>query len=346
MGTHGDTASLERTLEIARDKSGGKVDCRSEPLAGALKEEPLSELKPQDVKSNECASLGGSLHGTIATRSASPNHAANDVSGDNHAANDVNGASQEQIGASVEISILQFSTAIYYVREDEGEISIDVARLGSPSGECSVVFTSVDASAKAGIKYQHTSGTLHFAEGETLKQILIKITQDEIWDATLEFKIVLSDAKGAQLGRYLWTCRVRIIDDDAFPTNKFKEAVLKQDFESIPLVMLMLEYLRMNFTNPIIKRGGMFMIIADGIQNVYSVFRLFLLIYLVDYTLNLEYDPDQLFVPGNRSTCMLIVVLLLVVPYVFFHGLRFRAAIGRWEVQPAGRSKLTSSGNI
>ena len=91
------------------------------------------------------------------------------------------------------VSIIQFSTAIYYCSEDETQMDVDVVRLGNCSHACSVNYETHDGSARAGQKYEHVAGTLEFGPGETDKMIHIPLLNDDSWDATIEFHIVLSD---------------------------------------------------------------------------------------------------------------------------------------------------------
>ena len=71
-----------------------------------------------------------------------------------------------------------------------------------------------------------TSGVLEFAPGEVSKPLRVPIIADDAFDTTLEFVMRLKDTEGADLGKYLHRCRVKIVDDDAFPTNKYQEQLL------------------------------------------------------------------------------------------------------------------------
>lgn len=311
------------------DKQGSMVYSHMSAVESHV--QPAIKLEAEDVNINQGVASGGAI---IPVRASS-----NAVSAPSNGPPPV----MDGLPSSTEneVSIIQFSTAIYYVREDEGKLTVDVVRLGSSVGSSSVSYTTEDVSARAGIKYIHQQGILHFAAGETMKQLYLQIMQDEIWDATLEFKIILSDAKGAQLGRYLYTARVRIIDDDAFPTNKYKQFVVKDDLDSIPKAKLMIEYFKMNFTNPTVRRGGLQMIIADFVQNLYSVFRLWLGLYLVDYVLNSDYDANQLIVPGNRTQSLVVSVCGLVFPYVLVHYLQIARRF--WKVGGTARKTLQAN---
>ena len=79
--------------------------------------------------------------------------------------------------------------------------------------------------------YSATSGVLSFAPGETLKSFEVKTVANDDWSATLEFSVHL-EAIGSfpgdatyVLSNTLHSARVKIIDNDNFPTNKHAEAV-------------------------------------------------------------------------------------------------------------------------
>ena len=46
--------------------------------------------------------------------------------------------------------------------------------------------------------------------------------------------IYIYQAVGAQFGEFLGSCRVKILDDDSFPTNKFQSLCKQQEFYEIP----------------------------------------------------------------------------------------------------------------
>lgn len=180
-------------------------------------------------------------------------------------------------------SIVQFSTVMYYCTEDEGEALVDVVRLGETSGLASFDFETANGSAKAGVRYGARSGSMTFEVGETTKTIRIPVVQDDSWDATLEFSVVLTRVRGAQMGKYLHRCRVSIIDDDVFPTNKYKDALEQsKDLESIPGISLMMEYVKLNLSRTEIYRKTVKCILADFVKSSYYFMTLYLQLYLVD----------------------------------------------------------------
>ena len=56
----------------------------------------------------------------------------------------------------------------------------------------------------------------------------VPILEDENFDTALEFGLTLSEPEHCSLGRYLHKCRVVIVDDDTFPTNRFAKQVSRK----------------------------------------------------------------------------------------------------------------------
>lgn len=103
------------------------------------------------------------------------------------------------------------------VDEDAGTVTVTVSRVGGSTGAVSVDFTTSDNTAIAGSDYESNSGTLNFADGDTSKDIVVNILDDQIEEATETFNIVLSNVGGeATLGNA--TSIVTINDDDSAGT--------------------------------------------------------------------------------------------------------------------------------
>eukprot|EP00746_Dinoflagellata_sp_MGD_P033846 gnl/MRDRNA2_/MRDRNA2_180844_c0_seq1.p1 gnl/MRDRNA2_/MRDRNA2_180844_c0~~gnl/MRDRNA2_/MRDRNA2_180844_c0_seq1.p1 ORF type:complete len:229 (+),score=45.81 gnl/MRDRNA2_/MRDRNA2_180844_c0_seq1:26-688(+) len=123
--------------------------------------------------------------------------------------------------------IVQFSTAIYFAKENEDkEMSIDVMRLGCDKEAVQFSYQTKDSSAKAGDRYVKVSGELEIPAGESMVQIKVPIISNPAWAGTLEFEVHLSKPENCTLGKYLWKCRVKVIDSNAFPTDMFRDEVL------------------------------------------------------------------------------------------------------------------------
>jgi len=184
-------------------------------------------------------------------------------------------------------AVVQFSSAVFFTTEDEGELEIDIQRLGDCSGRASFRYYSRDASAVAGRKYVATSGDMVFEPGETNKIVKVEILADTSFDATLEFSLHLTDCQGAQLGMYLKDCRVKIIDDDKFPSEKYVDMMDDGRRSEISSFGLMWEFIsRILLRNDIVRRDTWKVLFMDQATGLYFFLTLYLQMYLVDVVLN------------------------------------------------------------
>ena len=93
---------------------------------------------------------------------------------------------------------LEFSSAIYSVKEDEGEATIAVRRVDGSDGKVSVSYSTTDGSATAGSDYTETSGTLIWEDGDqTDKTFTIPVMADK---ALEEIESVNLTLKGDAVG--------------------------------------------------------------------------------------------------------------------------------------------------
>mmetsp|Transcript_77863 Transcript_77863/g.166990 ORF Transcript_77863/g.166990 Transcript_77863/m.166990 type:complete len:860 (-) Transcript_77863:76-2655(-) len=192
------------------------------------------------------------------------------------------GGNEEQTSVA---SVVQFTCAIYYCTEAEGEALIDVARLGDAMGVASFEYHTEDASAKAGKKYQASSGLVTFEPGETTKELRIPVIMDESWNATLEFNVVIRTVKGAQMGKYLNRCRVRLIDADTFPSSKFEDLLKGGREDEIKGISLMMEYLKLMWKNDVVRVDTIKAIILDQMFGIHFFLTTYLQMYLIDVVL-------------------------------------------------------------
>jgi hypothetical protein len=112
--------------------------------------------------------------------------------------------------------VIQFSAAIYTVRENAAEATITVIRSGSTASGATVDFTTSDGSATAGQDYTVNSGTLTFGAGETLKRFTVPILSDANAEGVETFILTLGNpgpnattTLGARAAAVL-----RIVDDE------------------------------------------------------------------------------------------------------------------------------------
>jgi len=188
--------------------------------------------------------------------------------------------------ASLPASVVQFGSAQFFCMEDEGEAAVEVVRLGDAAGQAKCRYRTEDGSARAGVKFEAVSGELVFDAGEVTQTIRIPLIVSSTWDSTLEFGMVLTKVINARPGVYLRRCVVSIIDDDAFPTNKYKNACAsEEELEKLSGPGLMLEYVRMNFADRNLRCRTILSILLDQVKNLYFLMTIYLQMYLVDVVL-------------------------------------------------------------
>ena len=73
-----------------------------------------------------------------------------------------------------------------------------------------------------------------------------------------------------------YRCRVKIIDDDAFPSNKYRAQITSGACRTVPPFALMWEYVKFNWRDKIVRKGSTKVIFSDVLDNLYYIWILFL----------------------------------------------------------------------
>jgi len=124
--------------------------------------------------------------------------------------------------------VVQFTCSIYYCTESEGNLVLDVMRIGDLSKTCEVWYCTADPMKRTCINYvEQRDKQLKFKAGDFSQEIRIPLIVSKYWNTTTEFNVMLYDARGCVLGRYLKECRVKVIHEGVFPSQKFPLKVLK-----------------------------------------------------------------------------------------------------------------------
>jgi len=247
--------------------------------------------------------------------------------------------------------IVQFSTAMYYCRETEPFITVDVIRIGKHSGRSEVQFATCDGTAIAGSSYYATQGTIVFEPEETEKLIQIPLLYNQLWETTREFHLELSkdSVVGATLGKYLWTARVKVIDVNVFPSDAHSTEIKENRLKDVSMFGLFGSYFRLNLNNDVIKRGSLKIIILDQLHNLYFIWKLIMNIILVDVVFTKE-DHSEDHPEGGLAMMQqhaffqdktVVLVSLIGVTIVFFillHILDYRKF--GWGVAGTSRGLL------
>lgn len=215
--------------------------------------------------------------------------------------------------------IIQFEAPMFFVEESERCIHIGIMRLGSLRGEVLAHFHTTDASAVSGVRYEAAQGTVKFGDGDFLKSIEVRIIEDSRWATTTEFKCHLSNPINCELGEYLHHCRVKVMDNDYFPSSKYADKIREghEGIDSIPTMGLLWEYFKLNLRSPGMAWRTVTMMLVCQIENFYVLFTLYMNIYFVDVLFSKEEESEaKLYMPTRRGTAIAIGAMYIVPMFV------------------------------
>lgn len=137
----------------------------------------------------------------------------------------LNNARVETTFVDLEGGVLQFATNALLVQEDAGWIGITVVRTGRTAGAVSAQYAAEDGTAIGGTDYGPATGTVSFANGETLATIWIQVLNDSNDEPHQAFSVRLFDpAGGATLGART-NLAITLRDDDGVATFPFKDGL-------------------------------------------------------------------------------------------------------------------------
>jgi len=229
---------------------------------------------------------------------------------------------------------LQFCSAIYYALEGtDTEVEVDVIRFGCMDGYVEASYYTEDASAVAGRKYEAQRGVVTLGPGESITTLRFGILDDDLWNSTLEFTVQLADPVGCELSPEQRTCRVKIIDDDVFPGNRYKHEIMAERLEDVPAVTFMVEYLRLALSQWPVMWRTIVVLLIDATESLHFLLSTYLGMYMVDTLFSAEEGSEEgLFVQeprtwgareySPRELTAFVVALLFVLPCLLLHALQ------------------------
>ena len=103
----------------------------------------------------------------------------------------------------------------FNVNESDGSISIPVVRSGGSAGSVTVDYATASGTAGSPDDFSSVSGTLTFLDGETLKSIVVPITNDTDPESTESFNVAISNPTGGATLSTPLTGVISIADDDS-----------------------------------------------------------------------------------------------------------------------------------
>jgi len=109
---------------------------------------------------------------------------------------------------------IECESATDSVAEGAGKVVLGVRRQDDSTETATVDFTTADGTAKAGVDYLATSGKLTFAPGETHKEIVVPLLDDEIREPDKTFTVQLTNVTGGSALGTVAQTTVTIQGDD------------------------------------------------------------------------------------------------------------------------------------
>jgi len=228
---------------------------------------------------------------------------------------------------------VQFAASLFYADEESGCANIEVIRIGTTSlldgiADNSVVhWETEDGSAKAGHIYHASKGTIVFGPSSTHERFRVELIDNADWDGTLDFFVVLKQEgiQNAELHRYHMKSRVKVIDDDPFPSNRFQKELMNNGLDDIPPAQLVFEYIKIHLRNPAMRLGIKKALVMDFLDNMLFIFLLILKVWMVNRLLMPALDPsldDDL--AAQRPMLLISLSTSFLVPHFFMHYLDYR----------------------
>mmetsp|Transcript_15777 Transcript_15777/g.37091 ORF Transcript_15777/g.37091 Transcript_15777/m.37091 type:complete len:812 (-) Transcript_15777:107-2542(-) len=242
--------------------------------------------------------------------------------------------------------IVQFSVQIFFVEETEGKATLGISRMGPTNKVSKVRWETLDGSAKRNHQYKPCSGEIIFDVGESQQYVEVPIMEDDVWHATTEFKVRVYHPEGCTLGAFLHTARVKIIDNDQFPTNKFKDAVTGEDarekIENLNGWTLLWEYAKLNIHQEGMLWRSLMIIIFDQLPNARLLLRTWLLKYMVDVVFNDDTTDEDCYFTDTKRHEAYVIAVLIIAPMIILQA---------WEkvkirLDVKGRSTLFLRSNL
>jgi hypothetical protein len=131
-----------------------------------------------------------------------------------HSSNFPAGEIRGQFGPSTATSSIQFNATSHLVGEGAGGVTVSITRAGNTSNAVTVNYTTSNLTATSPTDYTTSSGSIHFAAGETLKTLVVPIIDDDLVEITETFKLSLSSQGAGAIEGSPFSSTIIILDDD------------------------------------------------------------------------------------------------------------------------------------
>ncbi|MHC1767463.1 MAG: Calx-beta domain-containing protein [Verrucomicrobiia bacterium] len=126
------------------------------------------------------------------------------------------------LGCTLGIRGIQFEYNKYWVRENDGALTVRVLRgAGVELGAFTVDYATSNLTATAGEDYTEAQGAFEFGAGETVKLLTIPITHDEAAESDETFTVTLSHLTGSWSLGAITKATVTILDTTGMEVHGF-----------------------------------------------------------------------------------------------------------------------------
>ncbi len=116
---------------------------------------------------------------------------------------------------------IEMEQVAYTVSEGDGQVVLGVRRVDDSTEAATADYTIVDGTAKAGVDYVTASGKLTFASGDTHKEIVVPMIDDELRELDKAFSVRLSNVVGGSGFGAVTQSTITIQDDDLGSRNYY-----------------------------------------------------------------------------------------------------------------------------
>jgi len=234
--------------------------------------------------------------------------------------------------------VLKFAKEHYLCGERDTDVEVEVLRIGDLSFVTEVGYETQDRTGVQGHIYLPASGTLRYEPGEIRKSIVVQIQDNDQWDNLLTFCVHLKQetVKGATLSTRDSFVEVHVIDDDAFPTNRFSKEILEGHAQDVPGPKLLIEYFKLQWRNPRIRSASIMWLLIGLFHNLHFIMKLCLNLSLIDNILRRnEFEAD------DKHRFLIMVSALYVIPFGIQHVFDYKRLA--WGITGASRIWMQKS---
>ena len=174
-------------------------------------------------------------------------------------------------------------------------------------------------------RYLAAAGTLEFGHGESIRILEIELVDDDNFDSTLDFHVILDGGRNCIVDPAGNRSVVMITDDDIFPSNSFEEQIKQGSEEGLYAVGWSLLFSFMYFcfihVRSIRWKTCLYMLLSM-LGNAYYLSTIFLRVYLVDTVLD-NITPgtsERLWFKGDRDATSIALGLAWILPNFILLG--------------------------